>query len=323
MDEELKKFRSEIGENRKDMIGPGAVTAIKLREGNILEEVVYTIEESVSPTRDVIIPFYIPSETTHISYVYLNLYFSGLQTGDYPFNTNTLYISPVSKGTIEYNNGAFSLLRGEYSLYSGNGSSGGNYIWYRGYKRFHLAPIHGFKLNSCDLYWTLGDRKTTGAGANTQHPNKLHAINDYEILDKTDWSLATQVDYGNVNVYTDTIGNAFSKDVKTRIQALVDALADYGCFRFLGAEHTDAANANNYHLNEPQLKCVLSEDTEEPVYIHIEQNEAWDQLDYHETAIEDKDLTRFFSGTGKKRIKFSCDKIRRINIILRVRIRKR
>ena len=324
MDEKIKEFKEEIEKYRSSgsFLGPGSVTALQLREGNILEEAVYTIEESVSPSRDVIIPFYLPETVRNIAYVKMNLYFPGLQVGDYPFNTQTLYIGPVSKGTIEYHNGSFALLRDDYSLYSGNGVSGGNYIWYRGYFRFQVAPIHGFKLTSCDLYWTLGDRKSVGSGGNTQQPNKLHAINDYAILDKNDWLLTTQVDYGNVNIYTDTIGNAYSKDVKTRIQALIDALTDYACFRYLGAEHTDVSNANNYHLNEPQLKCVLEEDTDAPVYLHAEQKEAWTQLDYYKSAVEDKDLLRFFSGTGKKRIKFSCDKIRRVNIILRVGLRK-
>ena len=322
MKENFEEFKDQLEQFRRTgVLGTGVVTERNLREGILIKDIVYTIEESVSPNRDVIIPFYLPQTTRNINYVRINLYFPGLQVGDYPFNTKTLYLSPVSKGTIEYNNGAFSLLRDDYSLYSGNGAAGGNYIWYRGYFRFQVAPIHGFKLSSCYLWWTLGDFKSVGSGTNTQRPNKLHALNDYVILDRTDWDLASQVDYGNVNIYTDTKGNAFSKDVKTRVQALIDSLDDYCCFRFLGEEHTDTANANNYHLNEPQLKCELEEDTEAPVYLHVEEKEAWKQLDYFKSTVEDKDLKKFFSGTGRKRIKFSCDKIRRINVILRIGIR--
>jgi hypothetical protein len=309
-------------EGKKKELTPGAVSPINLKESLLTKETTYTIEESVSPNRSVIIPFYLPGNTAAIKYVYLNVYFPGLQVGDYPFNTQTLYLPAISKGSIEYKNGAFSRLIDDFSMYSGNGAAGGNYYWYRGYSRFQIAPIHGFKLTSCELWWTLGNRASAGAGVNTQHPNKLHAVNDYGILDLSDWSLATQVDYGNVNVYTDTIGAAFSKDVKTRVQALIDALTDYASFRFIGAEHGDTANANNYHLNEPQLKCVLEEDAGEPVYVSIDDGrEFFLQLDYYNSNIEDVDLTRFFSGTGRKRIKFTSSKIRRINVILRIGIR--
>jgi len=310
-----------IAKIRKQLLRPGMIKAIHLGGTEAVKEIVYSIQELVSPARDVIVPFYLPSAAGDIAFVYMNIYFPGLQVSDYPLNTPTLYISPVSKGSPTYKDGAFNLIQDDYCLYSGNGAAGGNYSWYRGYFRFQVSPIHGFKLNSCDLWWTLGDRRTAGSGANTQHPNKLHAINDFDILDKSDWDLTTQVDYGNVNVYTDTIGNAFSKDVKTRVQALINNLDEYCCFRFLGAEHTDPVNANNYHLNEPQLKCSLGEDTEGKVYYYGDHGSGFSKIDYQKSDREEIDLLRFFSGTGKKQLRFTCTKTRRIDVLIRIGIR--
>jgi len=325
MDEEVRRFKEEM-ERMRDRAGsalsPGSVKPIFLSGKTAAKETIYTIEEVVSPTRDVIVPFYLSSLVKDITYVKMNIYFPGLQPGDYPFNTDTLYISPVSKGVIEYGNGSFSRLRSEYSLFSGNGAAGGNYYWYRGYTRFQVAPIHGFKLTSCNLYWTLGDRNSVGAGGNTQRPNILHAIDDYDILDKNDWSLATQVNYGNVNIYTDTIGNAYNKDVKTRVQSLVNNLTDYSCFRFLSSEHADTSNANNYWLNEPQLKCVLEEDTDGEVGVYMDNGDGFGSMvDYYKVNAEDTELTRFISGSGKKQLKLSCSKTRRVNILLRIGFR--
>lgn len=307
-----------------ERLGPGSIKDINLRKALSIRETVYTVEEVVSPKRDVIVPFYLPGTTINLEYVYLNLYFPGLQPGDYPFNSSTLYLSALTKGTMTYLNGAFGRIRDEYSIYSGNGASGGNYIWYRGYTRFHIAPIHGFKITSSDLSWSLANTSTVGAGANTQHDNELHAIDDYEILDQNDWSLATQVDYGDVNAYTDTVGNVYTQDVKTRIQALIVAGTDYACFRFLGEEHTDAANANNYHISDPQIKFVLEEDTDEPTSVYVHNGKTFgSNLQSFTEDIEDFDLSNYFSGVGKKQIKFSCAQTRRINVLLRIGYRSR
>ena len=321
---ELEDFREEArkdAETRNRMMRKGQVKSINLGGREAVKETVYSVQELVSPQRDVIIPFYLPETSGQIAYVYMNIYFPGLQVADYPLNTKTLYVPPVSKGTIEYLDGAFSALLDHYSIYSGNGAWSGHYIWYRGYARFQISPMLGFKLTSCDLHWGLGERAAVGSGANTQHPNILHAINDFEIFDKDDWSLSTQVDYGNVNVYTDTVGNAYSEDVMTRVQALIDNLDEYSCFRFLGAEHTDVSNANNYHLNEPQLKCVLEEDKDGKVYYYGDNGSGFSKIDYQNSDREDIDLLRHFSGLGKKQLKLTCTKTRRIDVLLRIGVR--
>ena len=322
---DFKKSGAQTEEMRSNILRGGAITASLLRASILIKETVYTIEEMVSPSRDVIVPFYLPSGVAQLEYVYLNLYFPGLQISDYPLNSPTIYIPVIDKATIEYMDGSWSGFLNEYTpIVSGTGAWSGHYLWYRGFSRFHIASLFGFKLTSCTLRWMLSRINTAGSGANAQLANILDSIDDYEDLDKNDWGAAAQVSYGNVNAYNDEQGLVYSKDVKTRIQALIDAGTAYAAMRFKAAtEPTDTANAINYHLSNPLLKCELEEDTDAVVDMYADNGSGFgSKLESYKTNKEDIDLLRFFSGTGKKQLKFSSTKARRINVLLRIGYRE-
>lgn len=318
---ELQRFRESMKNNA---IKPGSINARQLDESRRVKDVVYTIEEIVSPNRDVIVPFYLPDNTVKLSHIYLNIYFPGLQNGDYPLNNPDLYILPTSWIYMGKKNGAFfDFAAGEMGYYyvSGTGADAVNYYWYRGFLRYHIAPIMGFKIDKAELRWTLNSRASVGAGANTEHASVLHSIADFGTPEESTWALATIVDHGNVNIHTDAVRTAYSKDVKSRIQSLLSSSDKYACFRIQSdTEPTDVDNANNYRINMPEtLYCELSEDTDEPVSLYADNGIGFgSQLDSHKSAREDIDLSRFFSRKGKKQLKFSCSKSRRINILLRL-----
>jgi len=139
----------------------------------------------------------------------------------------------IYKVCPSYKNGSFDSFIQEYFA-AGTGASGGNYYWYRAYSKFNLFPLFGRTLTVAELRWILADKGFAGSGANAQIPLRLHAVDDYGTPTKDDWDLVTKVDYGIVNVYTDTTGNAYSEDIKTRIQALINAETPYAAFRFTG-----------------------------------------------------------------------------------------
>lgn len=303
---------------------PGSIKDIYLREGRLLTEIAYGFQEVVSPGRDVIFSFYIPENTGKIQFLKINLYFPGFQQGDYPMNSSILYLPYVNKGSPDYVDGAFDEFVQQY-YQAGTGANGVNYVWYRAFLKFLISPLRGFKLSVCELKWLLATKAFHGSGANAQHSMKLHAINDYGTLDKNDWEIATQVDYGNVNVYTDTTGLIYSKDVKTRVQALIDAAEDYAAFRFVSdSEPTDVNNANNYRLNEPLLYCELEEDASAKVGLYANDGKGFgDMLVSFNQNQEEIELQKYFSGVGKKQIKLSASKSRRIEVLVRMAIKLR
>lgn len=318
---QLQAFRNAKGIN---VFRPGMINAYFMDESRRVKDVVYTIEEAVSPNRDVIIPFYLPDKTVKLSRIYLNIYFPGLQNGDYPLNNPNLYIHPTSWIFMgKKNNAFFDFAAADMGYYyvSGTGADGANYYWYRGFLRYHIAPIMGFKIDKAELRWTLNSRASVGAGANTQHASVLHSIADFGTPEESTWALATAVDHGNVNIHTDAVRTAYSKDVKSRIQALLDAPENYACFRIQAdTEPVDVNNANNYRINMPEtLYCEMSEDTDEPISLYADNGIGFgSKLDSHKTSREDIDLGRFFSGKGKKQLKLTCNKTRRVNILLRL-----
>jgi len=323
---DYKEFMEESGkfkELKSRVIRPGSIKSLNLNEGQLVKETVYTIQETVSPKRDVIFPFYLPNDIKQIYYIYLNLYFPGLQDGDYPKNSPIIYIPYIDKSCLEQANGGTVGFNTSGTVFAGTGAYSGTYVWYRGFGRFNISPLFGFKLTSASLKWTLAWKEIKGSGANSQHSIVLHAINDYGDADKNDWSLATQVNYGNVNLYTDTNGLVYSKDVKTRLQALLDASTNYACFRWVSSsEPTDGTNAIFYNYSNALLYCELSEDTDEPVCVYADSGPGFgSMIDSFKAAKEGLDLKRFFKGSGKKQLKFSCNKTRRVDVLLRIGLR--
>ena len=303
---------------------PGSVFDINLREGRLLTEIAYGFQEVVSPGRDVIFSFYIPEKTAKIQFLKINLYFPGFQQGDYPLNSNILYLSPIDRACLEYQSGAFLDINMR-DMEIGNSANGAYYWWARLFTRFNISPLRGFNLNLCELRWALADKSTVGSGAHTQIPLHLDAINDYGALDKNDWAAAAQVDYGNVNVYTDVVGNAYSKDVKTRVQALIDAAENYAAFRFKATtENTDVDNANSYNTNEPLLYCEIEEDTTAKVGLYANDGKGFgDMLTSFAANQEEIELQKYFSGVGKKQIKLTASRSRRIEVLVRMAIKLR
>jgi len=303
---------------------PGMIRDIYLQEGRLMTEIAYEFQELVSPTREAIFSFYVPSSTLKIDFIKMNLYFPGLQVADYPENSSIIYIPPLNKGTIEYINGAFSMFGQAYHQ-GGTGAGGTSYLWYRAYQKFNVSPLFGLKLKTSELRWLLASKAFAGSGPNAQHSLVLHALDDYGALDKDDWSMTAQVDYGNVNVYTDPTGDIYSKDVKTRVQTLADGLQNYAAFRFVSSgEPTDTGNANNYRINDPILYCELEEDIQAPVGLYINNGQGFgDMLNAYSTNQEDVDITKYFGSTGKKQIKFNCPRMRRIEVLLRIAIKQK
>lgn len=303
---------------------PGSIKDIYLREGRLITEIAYGFQEVVSPGRDVIFSFYIPANTSKLASLKINVYFPGFQQGDYPENSPIIYLPWLYKGSPTYKNGAF--LEFDQNYYkAGTGATGGNYFWYRAFTKFLIAPLRGFKLDVCTLKWLLASKAFNGSGSNAQHSLVLHAINDYGALDKDDWAMATQIDYGDVNVYTDPDGVTYEKDVKTRVQSLIDSAENYAAFRFLsGTEPTDENNANNYRLNEPLLYCELEEDMSAKVGLYANDGKGFGNMlvSFNENQ-EEIELQRYFSGIGKKQIKLSASRSRRIEVLVRMAVKLR
>ena len=301
----------------------GSITDISLTESLLIREIAYGFQEVVSPGRDVIFSFYVPENTARIDSLKLNLYFPGFQQGDYPSNSDILYVPCIDRACLEYKDGAFSIILAvDYEV--GNSCAGGSYYWARLFSRFNISSLRGLKLKACELRWAIASKSFVGSGPNAQVPLRLHAINDYGALDKDDWGAAAQVDYGDVNVYTDTVGLVYSKDVKTRVQALIDAGENHAAFRFKATtENTDTANANSYHLNEPLLYCEIEEDTASKVGIYANDGPGFgDMLVSFSENKEEISLQEYFSGVGKKQIKLSALRSRRIEVLVRVGIKQ-
>jgi hypothetical protein len=326
--EDYEEFLAQKGikiETKKDFMRPGIIDTINLRDGcvtsahirDMVFEAPYETEEVVGPTKDIVMTFYLPAATTAINYAFLNLYFPGLRLADYPNNSSIIYLPYVNKGCPSYTDGAFDEFIQQYYV-AGTGADGAHYMWYRAFLKFLVAGLRGFKLDVCELKWLLASKAFAGAGANAQLSLKLHAINDYGTLDKDDWAAATQVDYGTVNVYTDTVGVCYTEDVKTRVQALIDAEENYAAFRFKVDEPVDVNNANNYRLDEPLLYCELVEDMTAALNIYVDNGTGYRLFGSYSADREGLNLSTVFTGTGKKRIKLTCSKSRRINSLLRL-----
>jgi len=304
---------------------PGSVWDINLREGRLLTEIAYGFQEVVSPSRDVIFSFYVPEKTTKIEFLKINIYFPGFQQGDYPMNSNILYLPYATKGAPYYEDATFKAFDGATNPGVGNTANGIHYLWARYFAKFLVSPIRGFKLTVCQLKWLLSFKSVVGSGANTQIALRLHAIFDYGVLDKDDWWAGAVIDYGDVNVYTDTDGVVYSKDVMTRIQSLIDSAENYAAFRFMATtENTDKDNANNYHLDEPVLYCEIEEDTSAKVGLYANDGKGFgDMLVSFNQNQEDIELQRYFSGVGKKQIKLSASRSRRVEVLVRMAIKLR
>jgi len=304
---------------------PGSVWDINLREGRLLTEIAYGFQEVVSPGRDVIFSFYIPANTAKIQFLKINIYFPGFQQGDYPLNSNILYLPYATKGVPYYEDGAYKAFDGTTNPEVGNSANGIHYWWARYFAKFLISPIRGLKLNVCQLKWLLSSRSTVGSGANTQIANRLHAIADYGTLDKDDWAVVGAVDYGDVNVYTDAVGIIYSKDVMAWVQALIDSAENYAAFRFKATtENTDVDNANSYHLDEPVLYCEIEEDASAKVGIYVNDGKGFgDMLVSFNENKEEMELQKYFSGVGKKQIKLSASRSRRIEVLVRMAIKLR
>jgi hypothetical protein len=302
---------------------PGSIKDIYLRESRLITEIAYGFQEVVSPGRDVIFSFYVPANTIKIQFLKINIYFPGFQQGDYPLNSNILYLPYATKGSPYYRNGAFLSFDGSPQPEVGNGADGTYYLWKRLFTKFLVSSIRGFKLTVCQLKWLLSSKSTVGSGANTHVPLRLHAIADYGVMDKDDWGTTAVIDYGDVNAYTDTDGVVYSKDVMTRIQSLIDSAENYAAFRFMATtENTDKDNANNYHLDEPVLYCEIEEDASAKVGLYANDGKGFgDMLVSFNQNQEDIELQKYFSGVGKKQIKLSASRSRRVEVLVRMAIK--
>lgn len=285
----------------------------------------YETQALVSSTKDVIVPFYLPTTMLSINYVYLNLYFPGLEDGDYPKSSPNIYSPTINAACLQCwrsfpDVSAFSMdTSGKIKAGIGAIDATHNYLW-RSYIKFNISTLSGFKLSSCDLKWALENIIRTGAGANSQLSMILDALGDFGDVDLDLWSEASEVAYGNVNVWNDLIGYTYSKDVSTRIQALMDAKANNACFRFKGSsEPDDGVNTINYILNNIWLYAELEEDTDGAVSVYRDNGAGFGgSIGSYSTNQENIDLTAQFSGSGKKQLKFTCSKTRRIDVLIRI-----
>lgn len=291
--------------------------------GEVVADLPYETQGLISLNRDIIVPFYIPSTMLSINYVYLNFYFPGLQQGDYPDNVDEIYLphyyAPCK--TYEVMNGNVAGAQGWVPhRISGNGIDAGNYFWYRWFFKFDISPYMGLNLNFCKLKWVLGNVAKAGSGPNTEIPLQLHGLADYGMLTRDDWGMATDQDFGNVNQHNDPLEAEYEKDIKSWAQSKFDAGWKALCFRMKGAtEHTDVNNANQYYTGNHQLHLKVEEDTNAPVSIYGDNGAGFGaSLGSYNTDQEEMDLTDQFSGAGKKRLKFTCAKTRRIDILIRV-----
>jgi len=305
-------------------VRPGSILDINVRESRLITEINYDFQELVSPARDVVFSFYIPPKTLKINSIKFNLYFPGFQPADYPENSSIIYFPHLYKGTPVYKNGSFDSFGQAYHQ-AGSGADGSNYFWYRAFQKFNISALRGFKITKAEFHWLLASIARVGSGANSEFSLKLAGIADYGVLDKGDWAATVLVSYGTVNDYDDETGNAYMVDATTFIQERVDAEDPYAAFRFIGHdEPTDVNNAINYRLNEPLLYCEMEEDAAAKVGLYVNDGPGFlPMLDSYNSNQEDIDIAAFFSGTGKKQIKFSCSKMRRIEVLLRLAIKQK
>ena len=286
-------------------------------------ELPYETQEVVTPERDIIVPFYLPLTMLSVNYVEVNIYFPGLQDGDYPDNSPELYMIPVSNAYLYKVNGAFASFPVSdlgYFYVAGTGATGANYHWYRGFLRYHIAGLLGFDIDKAELHWTLNQRASAGAGVNTQHTTLIHSIDDFGTPGTAMWAFATRVNHGVGNIHTAAIRTAYSKDVTARIAALIGAGTKYSCFRIMSSgEPVDINNANNYMIDMPETLYVeMSEDTTEDVDVYWDNGGGFNLFGSYNADQEDLDFSAHFSGAGKKQIKIACPKTRRVDVLIRV-----
>ena len=319
MDSRYADFLKDVWNLRE----PGNITNVELSMSRSVAEIAYNFQDVAMPGRDSIFSFYVPEGTLKLEYVLLNIYFPGFQVGDYPDNSEIIYIPALHKGTLNYWGGSFYEFGQAYHQ-AGTGATGSDYGWYRAYQKFNISSLRGFKLTTCEMRWLLASKGFAGSGANAQHSMILQAIDDYGNLDKNDWGAQDRINYGIVNVYTNDDGLVYTAETKTRVQALIDAGDNYAAFVFKSdTEPTDTANANNYRINEPLLYCELSEDTDQKVGLSINNStEFGEMLSSYSDDVEGLDITNQFSGVGKKQIKFSSSpRMRRFEAIIRMGLR--
>jgi len=287
----------------------------------VVTELPYEAQEVVTPSRDVIVPFYLPSSLLTVNYVEMNLYFPGLQDGDYPKNSPNIYLTPTNWMMLVKKNGSFVDPGNEIDFEVGTGANGSDYWWYRGFLRYHLASLFGFKVDKAELHWSLRNKAFRGSGANAQHSIDLDSINDFGTPSSSMWGMATEVDHGVIQEYTDSNYGSYLKAVTERVSSLVGELTSYACFRLRSdSEPTDVNNANNYRYQIPwTLYVELSEDTSESVSVYADNGSGFGScLGSYNSDQEEIDLTSQFSGSGRKRIKLTCSKTRRVDVLIRV-----
>lgn len=281
----------------------------------------------VSLNRDHIVPFYIPSSMASIRHLYLNLYFPGLEDADYPDNSSLVRVPrhySTSK-TLRATNGSTPDNEfDEPKRKAGNSVGGGNYYWHRFFFKFDISPYQGFKLLTAELQWLLETRWSYGSGPNSQVSMILDAVGAFGggngILENGDWGLSSIQSFGVVQQYTDTIQTDYYKNIRSWLQDKLDAGTKDVYFRMKGeTEPADASNGICYYTAGHQLYIQLAEDTEAAVSVYADNGQGFgSSIGSYSSDQEDIDLTSHFSGAGKKRLKFTCTRIRRIDVLLRL-----
>lgn len=276
----------------------------------------YETQEIVAPGRDVIVPFYVPATMLAINYVYLNLYFPGLQGGDYPFNSPHIYIRPTDRGAIFYKQGAYERFEDEFHLDAGTLDTNADYWWERIFLRYHIAPLFGFNIDMCEIQWLMFSEAVSGASTKDV---ELAEIADFGLVDKDIWGTAVNNDYGVVQSHGDTQGAEYNHDISARVATLLAAGTPYACYRFKSnLEDTETTKANFFRYSEPLLYAELSEDTAANVSVYWNNGAGYVLKGNYNSDQENIDLTAHFSGAGKKLLKFTCDKSRRIDALIRI-----
>jgi len=333
MDSKYKEFLQQQGMYQQildALRAPGSVFGYHIRDASIEDghikdmvlELPYETQEVVSPKRNITIPFYLPETLMTLRDVKVNLYFPGLQDGDYPMNSPNLYIQPAAWMMLVKKNGAFSASGNLIDFEVGTGANGADYWWYRCFLRYHIASLFGFKIDVAELRWSLLNKAFRNpANPNAQHSIDLDSVPDFGTPDDSMWGTAADVDHGVIQVYTDNDYKSYSKDITARISDLIGSEKGYSCFRLRAdTEPADSANANNYRYQTPwNLYVEMSEDETAGVSLYCDNGNGFgDAIGSFDDDREEIDLSGQFHDPGKKQIKLTCDKTRRVDVLVRI-----
>ena len=184
-----------------------------------------------------------------------------------------IYSESSDDGYILYVNGAYQSVRDYADLGSGNyciypywhKTDGGAYdnTWeYRAYKRFILGLSAGVTVSAATLYWYLNSVPYNDGEKGCQ----VEQINDYGVLDSTDWGITVKHDYGGAIMAYNEAAGWKSLDVTAEIEASkTDA---YVAFRWRIPTEPAAGKSQGFYIK-------AYENTTYKAYLSITLTTGW------------------------------------------------